>query len=70
MSTVIAIYPFAYRAVVEVERRFAASTMSTTRLATPLLGILLSAVALREPIGPSLVCGALCIGAGIGLARM
>jgi drug/metabolite transporter (DMT)-like permease len=36
-------------------------------LATPPLGILLSTMSLREPIGPSLVCGALLIAAGIGL---
>jgi drug/metabolite transporter (DMT)-like permease len=58
---------FAYWAVVEVGRRFAASTVSVALLATPPLGILFSTVSLREPIGPSLVCGALLIAAGIGV---
>ena len=58
---------FAYWAVVEVGRRFAASTVSLALLATPPLGILFSTVSLREPIGPSLVCGALLIAAGIGV---
>ena len=59
---------FAYWAVVEVGRRFSASTVSVALLATPPLGILFSTVALREPIGPSLVCGALLIAAGIGIS--
>jgi drug/metabolite transporter (DMT)-like permease len=58
---------FAYWAVVEVGRRFAASTLSVALLATPPLGILFSTVSLREPIGPSLVCGALLIAAAIGV---
>lgn len=58
---------FAYWAVVEVGRRISASTVSVALLATPPLGILFSTVSLREPIGPSLVCGALLIAAGIGV---
>ena len=58
---------FAYWAVVEVGRRCSASTVSVALLATPPLGILFSTLSLREPIGPSLVCGALLIAAGIGV---
>jgi drug/metabolite transporter (DMT)-like permease len=58
---------FAYWAVVEVGRRFTASTVSVALLATPPLGILFSTASLREPIGPSLICGAVLIAAGIGV---
>ena len=59
---------FAYWAVVETGRHFAATTLSTALLATPALGILFSALALGEAVGPSLVAGAALIGAGIRLA--
>ena len=42
--------------------------LSMALLATPSLGILLSAVTLGEAVGPSLVAGVLLIGAGIRLA--
>jgi len=58
---------FAYWAVVEVGRRIPASTMSTSLLAVPGLGILLSAVWLRESVGISLVTGLMLIGAAIRL---
>jgi drug/metabolite transporter (DMT)-like permease len=59
---------FAYWAVVEAGRHLRASTMSMALLATPALGILLSAATLGEAVGPSLVAGVLLIGAGIRLA--
>ena len=59
---------FAYWAVVEAGRHLRASTMSMALLATPSLGILLSAVTLGETIGPSLIAGVLLIAAGIRLA--
>ena len=59
---------FGYWAVVETGRHLRASTMSMALLATPSLGILLSALTLDEPIGASLIAGVLLIGAGILLA--
>jgi len=59
---------FAYWAVVETGRHFPASTMSTALLATPSLGILISALTLGETIGVSLVAGVVLIGAGLRLA--
>ncbi len=59
---------FAYWAVVEAGRHFRASTMSMALLATPSLGILVSALTLGEHIGTSLIAGVLLIGAGIRLA--
>lgn len=59
---------FAYWAAVETGRHLRASTMSMALLATPSLGILLSAVTLGEAIGPSLIAGVLLIAAGIRLA--
>jgi drug/metabolite transporter (DMT)-like permease len=59
---------FAYWAVVEAGRRFPASTMSMALLATPSLGILISALTLGETIGISLIAGVVLIGAGIRLA--
>lgn len=61
---------FAYWAVVEAGRHFRASTMSMALLATPSLGILISALTLGEEIGASLVVGVILIGAGIRLATM
>ena len=58
---------FAYWAVVESGRRFRAGTISMALLATPTLGVLISALTLGERIGPSLVVGVLLIGAGIAL---
>lgn len=56
---------FAYWAAVEVGRVVRATTMSMALLAVPGLGLLLSAIALHEPIDRSLALGILLIGAGI-----
>lgn len=58
---------FAYWAVVEAGRRFAASTMSMALLATPSFGLLISAWALDEPINTSLLVGVVLIATGIRL---
>ena len=59
---------FAYWAVVETGRHFSARTLSMALLATPPVGILLSALTLGETVGPSLLVGAALIGAGIRVA--
>jgi len=59
---------FAYWAVVEAGRHVPASTMSIALMATPGLGIVISAFALGEEIGASLVAGVALIGAGIAMA--
>ena len=61
---------FAYWAVVEAGRAVRASTMSTALLATPALGILISALAIGETVGGSLIAGVAMIGAGIRLATV
>ncbi len=61
---------FAYWAVVEAGRHLPASTLSMALLATPSLGILVSALALGEPVGLSLVAGVLLTAAGIRLATL
>ena len=58
---------FAYWAVVEAGRRFAASTMSMALLATPCVGLLISAWALNEPISASLLTGVMLTATGIRL---
>jgi drug/metabolite transporter (DMT)-like permease len=58
---------FAYWAVVEAGRKFAASTMSMALLATPSVGLLISAWALDEPISASLLVGLALTAAGIRL---
>jgi drug/metabolite transporter (DMT)-like permease len=58
---------FAYWAVVEAGRRFAASAMSVALLATPSFGLLISAWALDEPISFSLVMGVVLTATGIRL---
>jgi drug/metabolite transporter (DMT)-like permease len=58
---------FAYWAMVEAGRHFRASIMSVALLATPCLGILISALALGETIEVSLVAGVVAIGVGIRL---
>jgi drug/metabolite transporter (DMT)-like permease len=58
---------FAYWAVVEAGRRFAASTMSMALLATPSVGLLISAWALDEGINASLLTGVVLTAAGIRL---
>ncbi len=59
---------FAYWAVVEVGRHFRAGTISMALLATPSLGILISALTLGEAVGTSLIIGVVLIGIGIRLA--
>ena len=59
---------FAYWAVVEVGRHFQAGTISMALLATPSLGILISALTLGEAVGGSLIAGLVLVGAGIRLA--
>ena len=59
---------FAYWAVVETGRHFSARTLSMALLATPPVGILVSALTLGESVGPSLLVGAALIGAGIRVA--
>lgn len=58
---------FAYWAVVEVGRHFAASTMSMALLATPSVGLLISALVLTEPINASLLAGVALTATGIHL---
>ena len=59
---------FAYWAVVEVGRHFRASTISMALLATPSLGLLISALTLHETVSASLIVGIVLVGAGIRLA--
>jgi drug/metabolite transporter (DMT)-like permease len=59
---------FAYWAIIEVGRRLRASTVAMALLATPCLGIIVSALALGEMIDPSLIAGAISIAAGIWLS--
>lgn len=58
---------FAYWAVVEVGRHFRAAVLSMALLAAPTLGVLISALALGESVGVSLIAGMLFIAAGIRL---
>jgi drug/metabolite transporter (DMT)-like permease len=53
--------------VVEAGRKFAASTMSMALLATPSVGLLISAWELDEPISASLLVGLALTAAGIRL---
>src|SRR5262249_53104638 len=61
---------FAYWAVVETGRHFRASTLSMAVLATPCVGLAVSAVALGEPVDASLVTGAALVASGILLATL
>ena len=61
---------FAYWAIVEAGRHLRASAMSMALLATPCLGILISALTLGETVGASLIAGVVMIGTGIRLATM
>lgn len=61
---------FAYWAAVEAGRRFRASTISMALLATPSLGLMISALTLGETVSISLVIGVILVGAGIRLATM
>ncbi|MCL6684653.1 DMT family transporter [Sphingomonas alba] len=58
---------FAYWAIVDLGSRLSATTLSMALLATPSLGIMISAAALGEIIDRPLVAGAAAIAAGIGL---
>lgn len=58
---------FAYWAIVDVGRRLPATTLSVALLATPSLGLLISALTLAEPVNRSLIVGMLLVGAGIRL---
>jgi drug/metabolite transporter (DMT)-like permease len=58
---------FAYWAVVEAGRHFRAAVLSMALLAAPTLGILISALALGESVGASLIAGLLLIAVGIRL---
>ena len=66
----VAATAFAYWAVVEAGRRFPASTLSMALLATPVIGTFISAQALGEPVGASLIAGALLVGCAILLAAL
>jgi drug/metabolite transporter (DMT)-like permease len=59
---------FAYWAVVETGRHFTAGTLSMALLATPPVGILLSALTLGETVEPLLIGGTVLIAAGIRLS--
>jgi drug/metabolite transporter (DMT)-like permease len=59
---------FAYWAIVDVGRRLPASTLSVALLATPSLGLLISALTLGERVDVALVVGMVLVGAGIRLA--
>lgn len=61
---------FAYWAVVEAGRYFRASTMSVALLATPSLGILISAATLGETIDSLLIAGVAMVACGIWLASI
>lgn len=61
---------FAYWAVVESGRHFRAGTMSMALLATPSVGILISALTLNETVSASLVAGVILIACGIRLATV
>ena len=58
---------FAYWAVVEAGRRFTAGTLSMALLATPSVGLLISAWALSEPVNAVLLTGVALTATGIRL---
>lgn len=59
---------FAYWAVVEAGRRFAASSLSMALLATPSIGLLISAWVLQEPVDAPLLAGMALTATGIRLS--
>jgi len=61
---------FAYWAVVEAGRHFRASTMSMALLATPSLGLLISAMTLGERVDALLIAGVVMVAFGIWLATV
>jgi drug/metabolite transporter (DMT)-like permease len=58
---------FAYWAIVAIGRQLPASTLSVALLATPALGLLISALTLSETVDASLIAGMMLVGAGIRL---
>ena len=61
---------FAYWAVVEAGRHYPASTIAVGLLATPALGLLISALMLGEAVDAPLLVGVVLVGVGIRLATM
>ena len=61
---------FAYWAVVEAGRHYPASTLATALLATPAVGLVISALALGEALDAPLLLGLVLVAAGIRLATM
>ena len=61
---------FAYWAMVEIGRRIPASTLSVALLATPSLGLTISALVQRERIDAPLLAGVVLVAAGIRLATL
>jgi O-acetylserine/cysteine efflux transporter len=61
---------FAYWAVVEVGRHIPASKLSVALLATPSLGLLISAATLGESVDSTLIAGMILVGVGIRLATV
>ena len=61
---------FAYWAVVEAGRHFPASTIAMVLLATPAVGLMISALTLGESVDAPLLLGIVLVGAGIRLATM
>ena len=61
---------FAYWAVVEAGRYFRASTMSVALLATPSLGLSISALTLGETIDAMLIAGVVMVAGGIWLTTV
>ena len=61
---------FGYWAVVEAGRHFRAGTMSMALLATPSLGILISAMTLGESVDAQLLAGVAMVGVGICLTTV
>jgi len=61
---------FAYWAVVEAGRHFPASTIAMVLLATPALGLVISALTLGESVDAPLLLGIVLVGVGVRLATM
>ena len=61
---------FAYWAVVEAGRRYPAGTLAMALLATPALGLMISALTLGESVDAPLLVGIVLVGVGIRLATM
>jgi drug/metabolite transporter (DMT)-like permease len=61
---------FAYWAVVEAGRHFPASTIAMALLATPAVGLMISALTLGESVDAPLLLGVVLVGVGIRLATI